>query len=85
MKHKRIIFYIDGFNLYFGLKERGWKKYYWLNLQEMCSRLLRPQQELVKIRYFTTYINQADEDKRQRQLTYLEALETCRVSAKIPS
>jgi len=76
MKFHRLIFYIDGFNLYFGLKSRGWRKYYWLNLQEMCSRLTRPHQELVKVRYFTARINQAAEDKRRRQLTYLEALET---------
>jgi len=54
----------------------GWRKYYWLNLQEMCSRLIRPHQELVKVRYFTARINQAAEEKRRRQLTYLEALET---------
>jgi len=76
MNPERMIFYIDGFNLYFGLKEKGWKRYYWLNIQEMCSRLIRPGQELIKIRYFTAHINEANEDKRIRQLTYLETLET---------
>jgi uncharacterized LabA/DUF88 family protein len=76
MNPERLIFYIDGFNLYFGLRERGWRKYYWLNLQEMCSRLIRSGQELVKVQYFTARINKAKEDKRRRQLTYLEALET---------
>ena len=47
-----------------------------MNLQEMCFRLIRPHQELVKVRYFTARINQAAEEKRRRQLTYLEALET---------
>jgi uncharacterized LabA/DUF88 family protein len=76
MKPERMVFYIDGFNLYFGLKERGWRRYYWLNLQEMCSRLTRTGQEVVKVRYFTAHINQASEDKRLRQVTYLEALDT---------
>lgn len=76
MAPARLVFYIDGFNLYFGLKDRGWRKYYWLDLQEMCSRLTRPGQEIVKIRYFTAYINQAHQEKRLRQLTYLEALDT---------
>jgi uncharacterized LabA/DUF88 family protein len=76
MNLERLAFYIDGFNLYFGLKDKGWRKYYWLNLYEMCSRLLRPKQELIKIRYFTAHINKANEDKRKRQLTYLEALKT---------
>ena len=76
MELKRSIFYIDGFNLYFGLKSKGWRRYYWLNLQEMCQRLLKEDQKLVKVRYFTARITNAPEDKRKRQLTYLEALET---------
>lgn len=42
----------------------------------MCSRLTRGSQQLVKVQYFTARLNQAAEDKRKRQLTYLEALET---------
>lgn len=76
MSIERVIFYIDGFNLYYGLKEKGWKKYYWLNLQEMCARLTLPDQELIKVQYFTTRISGADEDKRQRQNRFIEALET---------
>lgn len=76
MNPERLVFYIDGFNLYFGLKESGWKRYYWLNLQEMCTKLIRPNQKVVKVRYFTARINQTNEDKRLRQLTYLEALES---------
>ena len=76
MQPHRLIFYIDGFNLYFGLKSRKWRKYYWLDLQEMCARLIRPNQRLVKVRYFTARINQAAGGKRRRQLTYLEAIET---------
>ena len=30
---RRLIAYIDGFNLYFGLKEKGWKRYYWLDMK----------------------------------------------------
>jgi hypothetical protein len=76
MIQERLVFYIDGFNLYFGLKEAGWRKYYWLNLQEMCSRLAKPHQKVILVRYFTSYINQSDPAKRLRQKTYLEALET---------
>jgi len=32
---------------------------------------MRPHQELVKVQYFTARINQAAEQKRRRQLTYL--------------
>jgi len=72
----RTLFYIDGFNLYFGLRDWGLRKHYWLNLEQLCSRLIKPDQMLVKIRYFTARINQANKEKRKRQLTYLEALET---------
>ncbi|NUM43297.1 MAG: NYN domain-containing protein [Anaerolineales bacterium] len=72
---KRVIAYIDGYNLYFGLRQKGWKKYYWLNLQKLAGQFIRPHQILVATRYFTTVVNKP-EDKRRRQLTYLEALQT---------
>ena len=30
--HQRVAVYIDGFNLYYGLKSKGWSRYYWLDL-----------------------------------------------------
>ena len=50
---KRVITYIDGFNLYFGLKEKGWRKYYWLDVQLLSHTLLRNYQDLVRTKYFT--------------------------------
>lgn len=47
MALKRVIAYIDGFNLYFGLKSKNWKKYYWLNVHGMAESLLQSDQELV--------------------------------------
>lgn len=38
----RVIAYIDGFNLYFGLKSKGFKKYYWLDLSALAYILQRP-------------------------------------------
>lgn len=73
---QRVITYVDGFNLYFGLKSAGFKRYYWLDLSELSRRLLQPSQELLRTCYFTSRIrdnhhNQAD---RLRQNTYLEVL-----------
>lgn len=28
---ERVIAYVDGYNLYYGLRAKGWKRYYWLN------------------------------------------------------
>jgi uncharacterized LabA/DUF88 family protein len=72
---ERAICYIDGFNLYFGLKSKGWKRYYWLNVQCMIENLLHLNQKLMFTKYFTARIT-SPSDKRQRQNTYLEALST---------
>jgi uncharacterized LabA/DUF88 family protein len=73
--NQRVIAYIDGFNLYFGLKASRWKRFYWLNLQAMAKNLLKQDQELVFTKYFTSRISYPP-DKQQRQSTFIEALET---------
>ena len=49
----RVAVYVDGLNLYHGLKSRRWRRYYWLNLHRLAERLLLSDQSLVMIRYFT--------------------------------
>ena len=75
MKKQRVIAYIDGFNLYFGLKDSGFQRYYWLNLHQMVQNLLKPYQQLIGVKYFTARISLSPE-KVKRQATYLEALST---------
>ncbi len=72
---KRVVAYIDGFNLYFGLKSKSWRKYYWLNVQALAQNILKPDQKLQITKYFTSRIKSPD-DKKERQSDYLEALET---------
>jgi len=72
---KRVITYIDGFNLYFGLKSKGWKRFYWLDARRLSLNLLRPGQVLISAKYFTAVVKESP-DKQQRQKTYLEALST---------
>lgn len=72
---ERVITYIDGFNLYFGLKESGYQRYFWLNLHALAQKILKPHQELVGIKYFTTLIWN-NIDSRTKQKSYLAALET---------
>lgn len=71
----RVIAYIDGFNLYFGLKAARWKRFYWLNLQALTRNLLKADQQLVFTKYFTSRVSYPA-DKERRQSTFLEALET---------
>ncbi len=72
---ERVIVYIDGFNLYFGLKEKKWERYYWLNLQKLAKNLLKDDQKLIETKYFTSRIS-SPPDKVKRQGTFIEALET---------
>lgn len=72
---QRVIAYVDGYNLYHGLREKGWKWFYWLNIQAMVQNLLKPNQELVSTKYFTTVVKRPP-DKRNRQAVLLEALQT---------
>lgn len=74
----RVIAYVDGFNLYFGLRSRRWRRYYWLDLQRMAQNLLRSGQQLIETKYFTSRISatRADPQKARRQVAYLEAVQT---------
>ncbi len=74
----RVMVYVDGFNLYFGLKSRGWRRFYWLDLNRLAVNLLQPRQRLVGVRYFTARISarRGNPNKHKRQATFLEALET---------
>ena len=72
---ERVIAYVDGYNLYFGLREKRWKHFYWLNIQAMAAHLLKAGQTLVATHYFTAVL-QRPEAKRRRQAAYLEALGT---------
>lgn len=74
----RVIAYVDGFNLYFGLRSKGWRKYYWLDLERLSRRLLKPKQQLQSVHYFTSRIRyQAVNQKAmRRQINYLDALDT---------
>jgi hypothetical protein len=66
----RIIVYIDGFNLYYGVLRFSKEK--WLDIERFFA-LLRPRDTIIKIRYFTAL---ASGGKSADQLTYLKAIET---------
>ncbi len=73
---QRVAVYIDGLNLYYGLKSKGWRRYYWLDVQRLSENLLRPRQRLQFVRYFTANFLPDDNDPGQvdRQEAYLQAL-----------
>lgn len=75
---ERVIVYVDGFNLYFGMLDAGLDYCKWLNLKVLVQKLLNHNQELIGIKYFTSRVSN-NPDKQKRQTTYLEALESIEV------
>lgn len=72
---QRVIVYIDGYNLYYGLRSAYGIRYKWLDLQAFSESLLRPDMTLVAVKYFTA-ITKNTAGSRQRQEIYLKALQT---------
>ena len=69
---ERVMAYIDGFNLYFGIRQAGWKRLYWLDVGALPATLLGTGQQLVGVRYFSARIS-GPPDKQRRQNAFLEA------------
>lgn len=71
----RTYIYVDGFNLYnSGLKQDQALR--WLDLKALCQAVLKPQNEILGIRYFTARISAEPGDLSgpNRQDVYLRAL-----------
>ncbi|MBC8202393.1 MAG: hypothetical protein H8E91_01030 [Planctomycetes bacterium] len=43
---QQVICYVDAFNLYHGLRSKGWQKYYWLDLWKLAEQFLLANHEL---------------------------------------
>ena len=73
---KRVIVYIDGFNLYHGLVAAGFRKYLWLDLGKMAKEILESDQVMAEVKYFTARTTLPNPAKQQRQNTYIDAVKT---------
>jgi uncharacterized LabA/DUF88 family protein len=69
----RVGVYVDGFNLYYGLRSLAGRRYLWLDLPALARRLLKPGQELAAVRYFSAHVR-GEPDALLRQKTYMAAL-----------
>ncbi len=67
-----VIAYVDGFNLYYGLRNKYRHRYLWLDLEQLVRRL-RPHDRIVTVRYFTALVRD-DQAALARQRAYLDAL-----------
>lgn len=84
---KRAMVYIDGFNLYFGLRTDRLTHLLWLDVAALSRGIVGEQRSLVAVKYFTAVVSgplkldskeEAEErtKKRSRQNTYLSAIKT---------
>jgi uncharacterized LabA/DUF88 family protein len=82
----KVVCYIDGYNLYHGMRDkarivddrgkcvnRHWFKYMWLDLVKFSASLLRPDQELMMTKYFTSRIS-GKIGSVERQSAWLDAI-----------
>ena len=76
-----VICYVDGFNLYHGLRSKGLQRYYWLDLWKLTERFLLPNQELREVVYCTSRVKK-NPPSRKRQRLYIDALEAFRPNIK---
>jgi len=70
----RTIVYFDGFNLYHAVDALGQPHLKWLDLWSLSEKLLRGDQQLVAVKYFTAYATWRPASYRRHQ-RYVAALE----------
>ncbi|MDC9727550.1 MAG: NYN domain-containing protein [Candidatus Thioglobus sp.] len=70
---KKVIVYIDGYNLYYGLRSAYKGKYKWLDLQALSESFLQKNMSLIAVKYFTA-ITKSNSETKNRQEIFLKAL-----------
>ncbi|WP_300828746.1 NYN domain-containing protein [uncultured Rikenella sp.] len=71
IEKQRVIVYVDGFNFYYGLKHDRWRRYYWLDVVSLFEKFMRPNQELIAVKYFSA--RPTDIGKSERQNAFFQA------------
>lgn len=69
----RVGVYIDGYNVYHGLRYKRFRRFYWLDYVALSKSFLKPGQVLTHVKYFTSRVTKPA-DTQKRQSTYLDAL-----------
>lgn len=69
----RVNMYVDGFNLYHGMHSKFERRYLWLDLRALATKLLKDGQMLAEVHYFTARMRGGG-DSAARQAEYLGAL-----------
>ena len=70
---RRVIVYVDGFNLYHALDDLGDDSLKWLCLRRLAESILGPNEELKQVKYFSAYATWMPE-AYARHRAYIDAL-----------
>lgn len=70
---ERVIVFIDGYNLHYGLRDAELLSSRWLDIVALSESLLKSDQQLIMVRYFTTRVRN-NPDRAARQAIFLDAL-----------
>lgn len=81
---RRVIVYIDGFNLYHAIDDLGRPHLKWLDLRALAESLLRSGEQVKLVRYFSAYATWMP-DRYARHRDYVAALTSCGVEANMAS
>ena len=65
--------YVDGFNLYYGIKSKFGRRYLWLDLVDLVRRV-RPADTIATVRYFTAVVK-GEPAAAANQINYIDALQ----------
>jgi uncharacterized LabA/DUF88 family protein len=74
----RYCFYIDGFNVYYALREQPYQKYKWLNYRKLAESVIGKNDRIMGIFYFTAIVHWK-QDSTLRHKNYIKALRWARV------
>jgi uncharacterized LabA/DUF88 family protein len=69
----RTNFYIDGFNLYYGMMDAGYNHCKWLDIHLLANTIKHSSHVVANVKYFTSRINN-NIQKQKRQNSYIDAL-----------
>ena len=75
MTTKRVAVYVDGFNLYHALDDLAENHLKWLDLWSLSETLIRPDEAIVAVKYFSAYATWMPASYRRHQ-RYVAALQS---------
>ncbi|WGK69439.1 NYN domain-containing protein [Candidatus Haliotispira prima] len=71
---QKVAVYIDGFNLYYGIKSLNKARLKWLDVYLLAQNFMKPNMHLTSVNYFTSRIKGTKKEAILRQQVYLAAL-----------